>query len=216
MTSRIERKVVIKLWALRGVVDFYNGFDIQDRFDWYSAFFWHQGLEKLCKAYLLGTKSSEYENRPEQQARKRINEIVRNKKDMGHNLTEMFGKLIEKKVLNEEIKAKVYRYFGKDFTGEDLVEILEKAYMECRYPLIPYPVEMVYFTTEKNSWWNPLSSRELMEFTFEIGLKILNKIEQDFNVVMPRDKTRDEGLIFQFVKDEDWIRFRRILFKESV
>lgn len=215
MKSHLTSKTtVVKLWALHGLVDFYIGFDIWDRFDWYSAFLWHQGLEKFCKAYLLGTKSSEYECLPEQQARKTIDKIVR--KEMGHNLIDMLDKLIAIKVLNKEVKTKVYRYYGKDYTGEELIEILEKAYIECRYPLITDPVKRVYFTPEKTSWWDPLSSQELMNFTFEVGLKILGSIEKDFNITISRNRTENEGLLFKFVKNEDWLRFRRYFFEEDV
>ncbi len=215
MKSHLTSKTtVVKLWTLHGFVDFYIGFDIRDRFDWYSAFLWHQGLEKFCKAYLLGTKSSEYECLPEQQARETIDKIVR--KEMGHNLIEMLDKLIAIKVLNKEVKTKVYRYYGKDFTGEELIEILEKAYIECRYPLTTDPVKRVYFTPAKTSWWDPLASQELMGFTFEVGLKILGRIEKDFNINIPRNRTENEGLLFKFVKDEDWLRFRRYFFEEDV
>lgn len=219
MDKTITKEKVVRLWTIRGIAEFYIGFDIWDRFAWYSAFFWHQGLEKFCKVYLLGTKSLQSENLREHQARKTIDEIVR--REMGHHLIEMIDKLIAINVLDEEIKTEVHHYFGKDFTGKELIEILEKAYEECRYPLTPVPIEPVYFTPEKISWRHPLSSRELMDFAFKTGLKILKRIEQDFNFITPRDNfliTKDGERVkfLTFVKDKDWMRFRRVFFRENI
>ncbi|BBO16921.1 hypothetical protein BPIT_12130 [Candidatus Brocadia pituitae] len=42
--------------------------------------FYAQGLEKVCKAYILGKSASEYEGLPEKEAREKIDKIVRDKR----------------------------------------------------------------------------------------------------------------------------------------
>ncbi len=223
--TKLKKEDVVWLWATRGVAEFYIGFDIWNRFDWYSAFFWHQGLEKLCKAYLLGTKAAEYESKSEQQAKEIIDKLAKNKKEMGHNL-EMLDKLILMKVLDKDIMTKSFARFkdesiDENITGKDCVVVLEKAYTECRYPLVPNPASRIYLSPNKAISYNIMSSQDLMKFAFEVGLSILQKIEQDYNFIVPRDnilKTEDGHRVkfLTFARDKDWIRFRRIFFKENI
>lgn len=225
-SKKLRKEDVVWRWATTGVAEFYIGFDIWDRFDWYSAFFWHQGLEKLCKAYLLGLKENvaRYECLSVQRARVEIDKIVR--KEMGHNLSDPLEKLTSTKVLDEDIMTKSFAKFkdesiDKNITGADCVEVLEKAYTECRYPLVPNPMSRIYLSPNKAISYNIMSSQDLMKFAFEVGLIVLKRIEQDYNFTIPRDnilKTKEghSGKFLTFAKDEDWIRFRRLFFKENI
>lgn len=221
--TKLRKEKVVWLWAIRGVAEFYIGFDIWDRFDWYSAFFWHQGLEKLCKAYLLGLKEnvSRYECLSVQRARAEIDKVVR--KEMGHNLSDLLEKLTSTKVLDENIMTKSFarlknQFKDKNITGKDCVEVLEKAYTECRYPLVPNPASRIYLSPNKTISYNIMSSQDLMKFAFEVGLRILKRIEQDYNFTIPRDNTLEtedghSDKFLTFAKDEDWLRFRRVFLK---
>ena len=61
MTQRLDRTTVVKWWTRIGIKDYFVAFRLAEEFPAYSTFFAHQGLEKSCKAYLLGTYAEEYE-----------------------------------------------------------------------------------------------------------------------------------------------------------
>lgn len=162
MSLKLDKKVVVKTWARRGVVDFYLGFEISEKVPWYPPFFYCQGLEKICKAYLLGTKASEYEPLSEQEAKKKIDGIAKNLSKclkQGHCLKEMIEQLISLHVLDKSVLTKKYANYGaQDITGEKIIEILEKAYTECRYP-VPDSISKRY-PLGRNIKWDPLASDE--------------------------------------------------------
>ena len=208
-TSKLDRETIVGTWAYWSLKDFYVAFDIENKFSVYSTFFCHQGLEKMCKAYLIGTKASRYESLSIQVARKEVNDIAKN--ECGHDLREMIKNLISYNVLHENIfKNKYAKYGNKDVTGKSIIKILEKAYLECRYP-VPNPIHKNYPVKTKGLiiiYDSPLSSTKLRKFAYEVGLKIIEKIEKDFNMIIPREKFSTK------INDEDWIRFRRIFFND--
>jgi len=210
----LKREDAVGTWARSGIKDFFIAFHIENKFPRYSTFFCYQGLEKNCKAYLLGTKAAEYENLPRQQAKEKIDKIVRDRKTMGHGLKKMINDLISHSVLAREILTKEYGDLsyggGNKITGLKCMEILEKAYIECRYP-VPGPISKSYLLPKyKNIFWEPLGSSEPEKFAYEVGLTVIEKIGNDFNMAIPRDKFSSS------IDDEDWIRFRRIFFKEDI
>lgn len=186
---KLSREDVIKAWVRSGIKDFRIADDMSDKWPFYVAFFYHQGLEKLCKAYLLGTMASEYESLSRQEAKKRIDEIARDKKKMGHNLSKMIERLIEANVLDKSILTKKYKVMPVlEITGEKFIEILEKAYTECRYP-VPDPVHKKYSLNNKGKvHWVPRASSDLEEFAYQVRLIIIEKLEKDFNMTIPRDE----------------------------
>ncbi len=162
----------------------------------------------MCKAYLLGKRSSEYESFPEQQGRKKVDNIAKN--ECGHNLNEMIKKLISYGVLDQNIfKNKYAKYGVKDITGKDITKILEKAYLECRYP-IPNPVYKNYPIKKGRIkiFDDPLGLSEPRKFAFEVGHKIIEKIEKNFNISIPKNK------FYTNIDEKDWTRFRRIFFQD--
>jgi HEPN domain-containing protein len=202
-----------KVWARAGVDDFYFVFFLEESggFSAYSTFFCHQGLEKICKAYLLGCRASEYETKEVTQAKKIIDEIARNK--CGHDITEMIVSLVKNNVLNDHfLKKKYAEYDGKQVTGKDMIKILEKAYIEARYP-VRNPVHENYPLLNKArlkiGYHSPIGSSEPRRFAFGIGLEVLKRIERDFNVTVPRENFKSS------IPDNDWVRFRRIFFGET-
>lgn len=213
MIEKLERDRVVKAWIVSGIQDFLIAFLIDEEFPFYVAFLYHQGLEKISKGYLLGQRSVEYESLPFQQAKKIINQIVTDKKKMGHNLNGMIQKLVELKILEDDVFKKRYVISDdiKFNTGAECVEILEKAYLECRYP-VPNPSYKKYPIVGSNGHWYPIASSEPRDFAYHTGLKIIKKAEQDFNLTISKDKsTYSETL-----KNEDWFRFRRIFFEDTL
>lgn len=192
---------MVSVWTDRGIEDFYIAFSIEENFRGYCTFFCHQGLEKLCKAYLLGERASEYESLPEVKAREEVNKIA---KDLGHSLEEMIKDLINKGVMAQGIMTKKYGYI----TGEECIQILEQGYIECRYP-VPEPIHKKYPLTNKKGqrmggWLDPLHSSEPREFAYDVGRAIIRRTEKDFNISIQRDR----------VDDGNWTRFRRLFFED--
>lgn len=200
---QINKERVAQTWAFRGLKDFYISFEFEDANKWheYSTFFCHQGLEKICKAYLLLTEASQYENRTEKQALEKIDKIA---KDFGHELKKLLGLLCLKGVLSStDISQK---YGG--FAGDELIKILEKAYIESRYP-VPEPIHKRYpVKTNSNlkMFEYPIGMTAPINFSREIASKILRKIESDFSISIPKNKISNK------IVDEDWRRFCEIFF----
>ena len=175
----------------------------------YSTFFCQQGLEKTCKAYLLGCEAQAYESKPDKTAQKIIDSLVKDKKIMGHNLEEMIKKLISKNVLEKDILLKISSvHEGRGVTSQEIILILDKAYLEARYP-VPYPVHegypIVKGKLKGKMWWGPIRSSDPRRFAFDIGYQIIIKIEKDFGVSIPRNS-------FSSGSGKDWERFCNIFF----
>lgn len=201
--QKINKQEVAQTWVFRGLKDFYISFEFEDANKWheYSTFFCHQGLEKICKAYLLLTEASQYENLTEKQALERVDKIA---KGFGHELRKLLGLLCLKGVLSSTDMSQKY----ERFTGDELIKILEKAYTESRYP-VPEPVHRRYpIKTNSNlkMFEDPIGMTAPIKFSRKIALKILKKIESDFSIVIPKNKVSSK------VADEDWIRFYNIFF----
>ena len=201
----------MKYYSLSEGTSVLIAFQIDEEFPFFVAFLYHQGLEKISKGYLLGHRSVEYESLPFQQAKEIIDQIVRDKKKMGHNLKGMIQKLITLKVLEEDVFKKRYLISDdtKFNTRAECIEVLEKAYFECRYP-VPNPSYTKYPIAGSNGHWYPIGSSEPKDFAYHTGLKIIKKAEQDFNLTISKDKSTYSAML----KDEDWLRFRRIFFED--
>ena len=210
---KINKESVVMTWARAGVDDFYLVFFLEGSggFPAYSTFFCHQGLEKMCKAYLLGCRSLEYETKEATQAKKIIDKIARN--ECGHDITEMIGNLVKNNVLNDYLLKKKYaEYDGRQVTDKGMIKILEKAYIEARYP-VPNPVHKDYPLLNKAGrkigYHSPIGSSEAKRFAFGVGLEVMKSIERDFNVTVPRENFKSS------IADIDWVRFCRIFFGET-
>lgn len=208
---KLSRETVIELWVFCAIRDLHIAFYLEKYFRWYVLFFCHQGLEKLCKAYLLGIRSSEYESCPEQQGKQIVNRIAIN--ECGHDLKDMIKKLISYGVLDQNIFRQKYAKYGvQDINGNGIIKILERAYLECRYP-VPHPIYQNYPIKKRKKgqmkiFDDPLGSSEPRKFAFDIGLKIIERIEKDFNIPIPREN------FYSHIDKEDWTRFRRIFFRD--
>jgi hypothetical protein len=156
----MNRQGVIGAWVWSGVRDFCLYTELNDR--WYScnAFFLHQGLEKLCKAYLLGKGASAYEEiRSEQEALDKVQDMAKGK---GHDLINMLKEVGGKGTVwfHEIGNTKVS---GK--TGLEILTAIQRGYQECRYPLPPNPVHREHpLQGDDNVYVDLLGSSMLEDF----------------------------------------------------
>jgi hypothetical protein len=200
---KIDKQFVIQTWVSRGINDFYISFEFEDVNRWheYSTFFCHQGLEKICKTYLLAKKAKEYDNK--KQALEKINKIA---KRFGHELRKLIVLLRLENVLSkDDISQKIGGY-----TGDELIDILEKAYIESRYP-VPDPIYRKYPIANKGNYKmfsDPIGETAPIIYARKIALTVLKKIESDFSISISRNKISNK------IDDKDWIRFRRIFFSD--
>lgn len=201
--QKISKQKVAQTWVFHGLKDFYISFEFEDANKWheYSTFFCHQGLEKICKAYLLLTEALQYENLTEKQALDRVNKIA---KGFGHELKKLLGLLCLKDVLSSVDISRKY----EGFTGDELIKVLEKAYIESRYP-VPDPIHRKY-PIKSNSHlklsYDPIRMTAPIKFSRKIAFKILEKIKSDFSIVIPENKVSNK------IADKDWTRFCNIFF----
>lgn len=201
-----DKGLIIQTWVSHGIKDFFISFEFEDDNKWheYSTFFCHQGLEKICKAYLIGTKATDYESLPEQQALDKVNRIA---KEIGHELRTLMGLLCLKNVFSEiDISQKIEGY-----TGDDLIDILEKAYIESRYP-VSSPMHRKYPIRKKGKYEmynDPIKTTAPIKYSRKIALAILRKIESDFSVTILKEK------ISAGIADKDWARFCKVFFEIS-
>ena len=195
--KNLARHNVIKTWGRRGIKDFYLSFKIRKEFPQYSSFFLQQGLEKICKAYILGKRevALRYESLQEDARWKEVDKIAKDKSKMGHNLEEMI-----KMVLPSNILSKVYKMYDDNtkVDGKECVKILERAYLECRYP--------VPDTVSKKYGRNLLVSKKLRTFAYEAGLEVRKKIKQDYGTIISLNK-------FKTIGDKKWLKFRKLFLK---
>ena len=142
---KVDKELVVSSWALRGLRDFYISFEFEHVNKWhtYSTFFCHQGLEKISKAYLIATRSAEYENLGEEETLQKVNHVA---KEYQHSLQKLLEALISRNALTRaEVSCRVESY-----TGQEIVDVLEKAYIESRYP-VPSPIHRKFPTRVRST-----------------------------------------------------------------
>ena len=199
MLAGIDKKEVVFTWMSFGLRDFYISFELEDANKWhaYSTFFCHQGLEKICKAYLIGTESVHYEKLERSKALEEINQIA---KKHNHGLRELLESLQSRNVVSKiQISRKVDGY-----AGSELIQILDNAYLESRYP-IPNPTYKKYpISTGKKSsrmYHVPIGETAPIKYARDLAGVVVKKIFADFSVPI---KLSDR------ISNEDWIRFCRL------
>ena len=180
----MKSRNVIDAWVRSGIRDFCLYVELQNAWSSYNAFFLHQGLEKLCKAYLLGARAKEYEGIAlEHQARQRVQEIA---KKLGHDLLSMLKQLDKLKVISVD-QIKTIR--SDDKTGHEIIEAIQQGYEECRYPLPLSPVYKKYpIKGYRKVYEDLLGCTVLKDIPHLIAGQILSKIREDFSFAPSKDK----------------------------
>ena len=127
-------------------------------------------------SFLLGTKASDYENKPLQNGLKIVDKIA--KKSFGHNLSDIISEIQRQKP-----SGKTGTLLSKNFdgySGDDFIKTLESVYLECRYP-IPDPIYKEFPIEGKKGFFrDPVYSSGLSKFCYAIAREILEYIRDDF------------------------------------
>lgn len=200
----MNRNDVVREWVRSGIIDFYLYFELDEKWYHYNAFFLHQGLEKLCKAYLLGERASEYEGlRNEKVVRRKVEDMA---KQMGHDLNSMLKVMKRKNLITKENFK-----LGKE-PRPNAIKVLLHGYEQCRYPLPVEPVHTKYPVKGKAGFYNDiLASSNLRKAVYPIARQILERIQSDFSIDIPKRKATYNNKI----DDKQWERFCRLFFETN-
>ncbi len=89
MSSRrsLKPKLAVEAWLRRGVLDIFVAFELEQLVN-YRLFCLHQAVEKLCKAYLIGSQAPNYETLNADKAGSWIDNFT---KSLGHDLSYLLG-----------------------------------------------------------------------------------------------------------------------------
>lgn len=129
-------------------------------------FFLHQGIEKLCKAYLLAQRESEYEQLQHDGAIQKVEQMAR---EYSHNIEEML----------KQISATLpsVREWLQDNKKDEKIEFLQRmtlAYEGVRYPgqkareLVKEPLDLAL-----------MLHRDNQKMAFQIGKLILEGLKTE-------------------------------------
>ena len=142
------------------------------KFRMYATFFDIMGVEKICKGILLFHNASVYEQLSEQCARQRIEEELKTR--WSHSLKKMLkdiGAIIGRDKVNNILSA---RFDG--FTGKQFRNVVERGYMESRYPTANPIYRQFPIKGSKGGpklFWDPLGSSGLHKFAYRLSQEIL-------------------------------------------
>ena len=214
----LEKARVIQTWTAAGVRDFYISFEFEAERKWhkYSTFFCHQGLEKICKAYIIAESASRWEHLPEDQALDRVQRIAKN---LGHDLKTVINCLRSRNVLPKPSRTQRSRNtrntrsaHSGSYSENELVEILEASYFEARYPIPKssqihrkYPL-----SNSKRMFSDPIGETAPIRYARKMALAVLKRIDSDFSIYIPKRKKAVQSGI----SDESWKRFHRVFFRK--
>jgi hypothetical protein len=158
----MNRDDVAKTWLFRGMSDMYFAFDSHEvAFKNNARFSEIMGLKKFLKAVLLYQQHADYEALPLEEARTKIKKLA---KKYGHKYEFMLTELVNSGLGDIDL-IKRSSYDG--YNGKALVEVVEKGYMETRYPVPAlvsdlFPIGITGFTRE------PLLSSGLTKFIYAL------------------------------------------------
>ena len=155
---------------------------------------------------MLGTMSAEYETLEKSQALAKVNKIA-SSGDFSHNLGKLMRLLEKKNVLSKIQISKTI----EGYSGEDLIKILENAYLESRYP-VPEPTFRKYPISRGSSskmYSDPLQETAPIKYAREIASTIVMKIASDFSFPSPPEK------LLSHISDKNWARFCRLMQLET-
>lgn len=201
-----SREEILQAWVQSGIEDFYLSFELRSKWQRHSIFYCHQGLEKVCKAYHIG---EHLKTLNEFSSKSTLEEINRIAKSLSHKLSQMVKCLQSRGVLS------TYQAHSP-YSEDDLLEGLEVAYTEARYP-VPHPF---YLEKDKSGkerflirdetpkiYHNLLGETEPLQYARSMARSLLEKIATEFEVKISNSKVSNK------IDDKDWERFTNIFFK---
>lgn len=204
----MDKQIVVQTWLWRGIEHFYLAFILEEnKWRHYQPLFDYMGLEMFCKAYILTERASEYENLNDQALKNKVNEIA---KHCGHNLRKMLENINNYIGANKIGHLLSTNYDSDNFTGNQLVDVLEAAYIESRYP-VPKSISDKFPIEGTNLHWYPLLFSGLSKFAYSIGREILYSLKTKFKIGIPKTEIDKSILI-----EESGVRFCRLFFKDDI
>jgi hypothetical protein len=200
---KMSRKRAVTTWTGFAMDDFLIAFFALEAWRRYQPFFLAQGVEKICKAYLIGQRYSEYEMMDFEKAKTTIHKIA---KDLSHGLNGLI-KEVQKTITG--ISGLITK--GWDgFTGDQIIDALQAGYTEVRYP-VPISISRKHpVRGERNMYWDPLMSSGLEKFSFAVSKAIIDAIEKEYRLKIPRSNVYNTT-----ISDRDWTRFFNLFFKSD-
>lgn len=196
--EKLTKEIVVHTWFFSGLKDLFFAFQIDSPFH-YEPFLNALGFEKICKAYLLAENSSKYENLEEYEAMKKIDSLVK-AKNWGHNLECMVNK-IKKGISDQKLENMINQNFD-GYTGNRLIEVMQAAYLECRYPGLSHIHEKFPI-----KGFDLICSTGIQKFCFAFTCKIMIHIKGKFNISIPKRE------FYQVIAGEAGRRFCNLFLK---
>lgn len=198
----LSKETAVRAWFFRGLEDLFLAFRIESPFR-YEPFFNTMGFEMMCKAYLLAEKANEYENLEQDKAIHKIDKLT---KKWGHDFKKMVNNI--KDNIKDSNFSNVLSDNYDGYTGDQFIEVMKAAYLECRYPVINHIHKKFPIKGHSGMYWEPLCSSGLGKFCFAFTRKIIIYLKKKFNISVPKNEfdkviTGEAGVRFcnLFLKD---------------
>lgn len=180
--EQLTRDKIVQEWFFSGLEDIYFAFQIEDSPFRYQPLMNAMGFEKICKSYLLAQNSFEYENLSDALAKQKVDYLARR---WSHNLRTMADKIAAS--IGVEIKTIMDKGFD-GFTGEQLIETMEAAYLECRYPVQRHLHEDFPMEGQPNKYHDLIASSGVEKFCFAFTRMVINELRKNFGIGIPKDR----------------------------
>ena len=204
----MDYKHVVETWLFYGIGDLFFAFHSDDStFDHHQTFYAIMAVEKHFKALLLYHHRAEYESLSDKgennQAQKKVQHIARS---YSHDFEEMKKKIqlfLPDSGIGGLIEKKYYTY-----SGEQLLKILQDAYMESRYPTTKH-VFRSFPSGTKGIYFDPLSSPGFHCFTRTLCEFVIVQLTEIVNV----DKVLNSATK-QYQHLDSFRRFKNLFLKD--
>lgn len=202
----MSKRDTVLVWAFRSIEDFFFAFklDYPDRF---GPFFDAMGIEMMLKAYFLAEHACEYENLPENELAKKVNEIAKN---LNHRL-EVLVRVVNKGPPDERL-AEVLTLDFDGYKGKKMLRALEAAYIECRYPVSsPFHKKTPLLGKDgkhiRGAYEDPINSSGVSKFAYSVARILLDWIREKHGIALPR------GYLVKLVAGDAGRRFCNLFFE---
>ena len=201
----LTRDEVVTVWMTRGVSDLFFAFELDQQSSRYRPFFLAMGIEMISKAYLLGHQSAKYDGKQYERGMKIVDGLA--KTLFGHRLQDIVESICT--TSEEQDLQKLLQKSYHPFTGRQLLQALQSAYLESRYP-VPNPVHHRFPVKVKGRirYDDPLNSSGPTQFSHDLCRKVLCYIKKDFAVVLHPDT------MHRLRPRAKYCRFRRLFFAD--
>lgn len=185
MKEKLTKEIVVVHWMLNGIEDFFCAFSIDPpRFSRQQSFFNAMGLEKICKSFLLAANAYQYEGLTADRAKKKIIELA---KCWGHKIRIMLEAI--KEIVNDKQIITLLKNRNDLFIDtEHLIEDIERANEECRYPVSNPSYRKYPIPGTKNGYWISLFSSDFGKICYEFSFLIISYIKKVYKISISEEE----------------------------